>query len=470
LENELHLSREAMAAGRVSSEEARQLKRLCAPLEALMQRPEPQELQNLSSVLAEIRDWNRLLDTPTEQERHLSQRYRQLSADWRQRDEQAAHVLLKDAEALREQLAAQSRALRESSQLGLETLLDDLVHAIGPQPEIRQRLDLLKQGHWDNGISRHKHWLEKFHAADTVLKAVIDDQELAMEKRLRERCAGLRAQLHLLQEMPLATGLRQKAEDLEQAMDRVYQPKDTSELLHALRLSSGMAEQVAELEGFARRGNFDMDSCERELRDDNSRLLAQAARIGCTLEDISPAIDELVASSNQQSLEQIRELAKSLAKRLDNHRHILLQYCRIEQEELVYDISAHQDALRLAGFPVSVEETQDEPAEIDQFVDYLERLAQERRTLEQRTMEALDELEQRYQRLGTELAALDLEQLSPEQREEATDLLAEIQVASPAIGPLGRLRGLAATVEACTRFLRGPSANQQDWQTQRDVL
>jgi hypothetical protein len=481
LETELQRSRLAMAAGRVSLEGARQIKKLCAPLEALLNRPEPQELQSLSGLLTEIREWNRSLEAPSDQERSLEQRRRQLGTDWRRRDADAWQVLLQEAENLRKQLITQGRALRDSKLAELEELLDDLVYALdthqkGTQDiqDIRRRLATLKQGGWDS-VHRHKDWLEIFKEAEADFSAITNDQEPALEKRLQEHCTHLKTQLRRLNDMPLADEIRRNAESLEQKTQPLCQPHEAHNLLIALRQSHRIDRQVAELQQQAAKDREELAYSQQKLRLDNEHLLQEAARIGCAVEDLTPSIEALIEGVLNRTLDKARQEAKSLATKLDDHRETLIRHCQTEQDARLTEINLHVAALCAAGFPVEAPNLPIKPIVLEEFAGRLDALAQECLRLQQLLAKAMTELEQRRDRQRVDLSDLTHQRLPPGEQEEAEALLAQMETdaamaASPMHGPIERLRELADRVEIGAAFLERLSAEQQGWQQQLVTL
>jgi len=468
LESELARARQAMAAGRVSLDGARQINKLCVPLAALLNRPEPQELQSLTTVLAEIRHWNRSLDVSPEQERGLAQGYRQLlgTDGWR-RDPEASRALLREAEALREALAAQGRALRESQRGDLEALFDELVYALGPQPDIRQRLDALKSGGWDS-VHRHEDWLEKFKETDAFFKAITSNEEPALEKRLRERGTELRQQVRQLQDLRLAEGLRRQAQALEQDAEAFCQPQESQALLRALRQGNALARQLAQLDAQARQDLDDEARRQRALRADNQCLQEAAARLGGALEDLAPAIERLSAEVSAHTPDQVRAWAQSLAQQLADQRQVLLQHGQARQQALLAEIGGYRDALRLAGWADEEADSLAEPADLAEFAGHLAALARQRDSLERQIGQAIAELERRRERQQADLAALAQQKLPPGEREEVFALLG-----SPApveASPLQRLGELVEATQAGAAFLARLCAEQAAMQTLLDSL
>jgi hypothetical protein len=471
VEDELSKTRQAMAAGHISLDKIKHIRKLCASVATILNRPESQELQSLPGVLAEIRDWGRVLGTSAEEERSLEQRRRQLSLEWRQLDPDTARDLLLEAETLRGRLAALGRTLREGKLTELEELLVDVVHALGPQPNIRQRLDALAQGDWDS-VHRHKKWLENFKETDAFFKAISSDQEIALQKRLRERCAEILEQLRQLQDQPLLNTLRRQVEMLEQELEQLSLPQEEGQdLLRLLRLSNGLFRQVGALEAQAQQDRLDLHERQSELNKINTHLLEEAVRIGCTVKNLAPLIKALNATASDWVLDAAYALAQSIAGQLEANRQVLIQHCQTAKEALLADLAIYKDALLIAGFASPPNRPRPEPPESSLYAEYLASLAQERRMLEQQTLHALTKLHQHRERLEMELTILAPKCSRPDERQEAEALLIQVRsYAAVTDQSLAHLRALALTVEACADFLERLYADQQGWQVQLDAL
>ncbi len=475
LEAELPELRQTLETAGPSQDMIQRLKALCQPLQAKARQPTPPELQNLSMLLADIRGWVRELNTPADRMGTLEQRHRQLAVEWRRRDQAELRDVLQEAGELREQLTDQARALRERKRRGFEELLDDLVHACGPQPEIQQRLEALKQRTVDR-YQLHRDWLAKFEEADEFFKAIADNQALALEKHLRERREELATGLRKLQDLPLADELRQQAEQLEREVDELAPLQEAQDVLRALRQSNDFKHRLNELSRQADQDLADLSAAQQSLRSANAGLQQEAAGIGIDIEDLAQAIEALDEGASNRTLEQARALARQLEAQLTEGRQRFLERCRTVMAERLADIDNIRDVLQQAGFAdtapaVALPEVA-ALADPQQAVQRVTLLNQEYNRLEQRLEQALTEGEEQRGHRRAQLTGLGLEALDPGDREEAKALLARLQAGSWLAKPdrLERLRELAGLLAACESLLERLSAEQQDLQEQIDAL
>lgn len=465
LEAELARVRQGLAQGRVALDSAKRIKQLSIPLAELLRQPVPQELNNLSVVLAEIRRWDRVLDLPADAERALEQRHRQLGMDWRRRDATELQALLTEAEGLREQRVKQGLGAREAKWRELDELFDDLVHACGPKPDIRERLDALKPSACDSA-NRHADWLETFKEADVFFNAMASNEEMALENRLRERQSSLTAQIRTLREMPLADSLRIDVDDVERQLEQTGLPQGTQNLLKALRQSNRFQRQ---LEGFAeqsRQDLADVDADREQLAEACRHLRQQAARLDVALDDMPPSLGE-----PSQTVDQARAHMARQWQRFDAIQQAFLRRCEAEQASLLDAIQARQQALREAGLNAAAIAGQDAPAPAAPaaFADWLLALRDGQARLDADIDAAIHTLEQGRAAQQAQLVGLDLAALNPGERQEVQMLLAQWET-PPDPDPLRRLQTLAGMTEACAGFLTRLSLEQQDLERQVEAL
>lgn len=469
LEAELERVRLSLAQGRVALDSAQRLRQLSAPVAERLRQPVPQELNNLSVVLAEIRRWDRVLDWPADAERALEQRHRQLGLDWRRRDAAELQALLAEAEALREQRIKQGRAAREAKWRELDELFDDLTHACGPKPDIRERLDALKAGVCDSA-NRYADWLETYKEAEVFFNAMASNEEMALENRLRERQASLKARFGELWSLPLAEDLRRDAEDLEQQAAQAGLPQGTQSLLKALRQNNRFQRQ---LEDFIEQAGQDIAALyadKERLAEAHRQLRRQAARVGFALDDIAADIDALGVEGTGQTLDQARQQSALQAQRVDGIRQDFLRRCEAEHASLWAAIQARQQALREAGLNPNAVAAQEAPADAAAFADRLLALREAQARLDTDIGAALDGLQQTRSAQQAQLAGLDLAALNPGERQEAQMLLTQWQAAPQDADPLRRLQEWAGIAEACADFLTRLSLERQDLERQADAL
>jgi len=472
LDSELSAQRQALVAGRVSLEGIRQIKKLCAPLDALLKQPTPQELQSLSQVLTEIRLWNSALDASPEQERGLEQRRRQLGTDWRRRDPDAAKALLEEAEALRERLIQQGLELRELKRRELEELLDDLARACGPQPDIRQQVDALRQGGFDSA-NRHKEWMDRFNGAEGLFKDTAKNHELALEQRLRERRTDVGGRLQSLRGLPLGAELRRQAEELEAQAEALGFAQDSQDLLKSLRLGNELSRQIDELAGQSREECQALDTALRRLQDSHMRLAQQAARLGLSLEDLPPAPAVLGEGVVGVDVDQARDWLADQTARLARQQQEYLAHCQSLRAGRQAEIDRCRHVLEETGYAVPAAAPAPEPVsdELGAWVDWLMAQQQALQRTGQAVEQAVAGLGQRCRLLRESLLALGPDSLLPSEVEEREGLLQALADSEIAEAPaLERLRVLSAAALACERMLERLSAERDGWQAQLDAL
>ncbi|MFO1429790.1 MAG: hypothetical protein U1F76_06575 [Candidatus Competibacteraceae bacterium] len=475
LEAELPELRRTLETVGPSQDMIRRLKALCQPLQAKARQPTPPELQNLSTLLADIRGWVRELSAPADRMSALEQRHRQLLVEWRRRDPAELQEVLQEADELREQLTEQARTLRERKRQGFEELLSDLIYACGPQPEIQQRLEALKQRLVDR-YQLHRDWLAKFEETDEFFKAIADNQALALERRLRERREELETGLQQLQALPLADELRQRVEQLERDAEALSHLQEAQDVLRALRQSNTFKHRLDELSSQAGRDLAELSATQQRLREANGQLQQDATRIGIALDDLTPAIEALDEGTSHRTLEQARGLARELEARLLQNQQHFLERCRALSAERLAEIDKIQHILAQAGVVAADPAvTPPEPTAITETRQAAQRVAmlnQEYQHLEQRVEQALTDCEEQRNRRQAQLTALGLEALDPGDREEAKELLTQLQAGAwlmeaDRLQHLEQLAGLLAAGEALVERL---SAEQQHLQDQFEAL
>ena len=475
LEIELPDWRQRLQADGASQEMVRRLKELCQPLQAKARQPTPPELQNLPMLLADIRGWVRELDAAAGPVRALEQRHRQMAEDWRRRDLNEFKALSQEAMNLREELTQQAYAIRERKRQELEELLSDLVWACGPQPDIRQRLDALKQRTVDR-YQLHRDWLAKFDETNEYFKAIADTQARALERRLQERSDELWRSLRELKESPLADEVRQRVEQLESEVKQLSDLQRPEDVLRALRQSNDFKRRLNELSQKAEQDKADLTQIQHSLRERNAQLQQQAARTGIEIANLTQEIENLDAGSDNRTLEQARELALQLEDKLAQIQRLFLERCRALVAEWLAAVEKIRTALRqMEGDAVAdppalttIPGATDPPQAAQIVVDWKQSHTQWQQTVAQ----LLARYEEQRSQQQAALAKLSPEGLDPGDWQVAQQLVASLQPGSETetTDKLEHLQTLFGLLQKCKTFVQRLTAEQRTLQQRLSQL
>jgi hypothetical protein len=452
LENALRMQREALSQGQLSLADIEALKSRSKPLEALSKRPEPPELKLVSNALTEIHRWSRALGLAGAEESALEQRHQQMEDEWRRRDEAELKQLAHDAQALRASRIRQAFDERESKLGQLQKAYSDLRMACGAQPEIEESLAALQHERCDRA-NEHSAWLEKFHKAQEIFKAIASHHDLDLENRLDQRCADWKARLQALQAMPLAQSLRQAANLSQQALNKLNEGKNGQELLLSLREADERLMALENLERQAEADRAGFDQARKQLREDNAALQSHAAKAGLACENLQPAIQALGEDAHNPDLDEALAKTRALELQLDDLRQGFIHACQAALEQGLEESARLRDSLCSAGFAAQAPKPPAgrRPASAEQCAEQLAAQAAWRLSLEQALAEALGLLRQRCGQEQEKLSGLlsGGTALEMEYRERAQALLERLQEGAHAASDSQRLLEWARLLGAC---------------------
>jgi len=412
-----------------------------------------QELERLFPRLAELRSWSQELQALPQEVDQLDQRYHALKAGAKLADVDA---LTQDCEALRQQFILMAGGSRDHRIGELEERVKLLVAVCGPQPDLEERLRGLKRMRLEEPQAVPD-WTSRFQELDGHFRSIVETQQSALERGLAQAVTKLQQTLLALREQPLSDETRQAAVALEDELRELGRPAAADLLLRKLRQCKELEGRIEQLR---RRATEDLQELYRQqqtLRELNGELQTQAQRTGLTIPDLSQRIDELDEGAKEPSLEGARQLADSLSNDLKGLQRQLEQRGRSLLAEQIAEIRATTEALQKIGQPLAVVllpelGTGAKPTEVAQAVTAgLNQARQTREAAEQ----AFRQQEEYLQSARSILRLDHREDLRPDEREAASQLLTQIEqdLAENDSNKVGRLERRWRLIEDCKPLL-----------------
>ncbi|MEE8525312.1 MAG: hypothetical protein V3T72_15355, partial [Thermoanaerobaculia bacterium] len=366
---------------------------------------------------------------------------------------------------LRTELLSRARAARRHKLELLEQGMLDLFQACGPQPDVEKDLEELAQSH--QKVQRHhqqEKWLRRFKRAEDRFKGIAQNKQLELEARLRTRVATLRQKLEALRVRPLSDEVRQGADQLEHDVGELDRARGVEQILGGLRRAAEIEQDLKDLDRRARQDVRDLAAAQETLGERNAELQAEAARVDLALPDLEGEVEALAAGS--EKLEAARQSAGRLDAVLEEQQRRLVERSRELLAAADREVREAAGALRLAGRPVpELDETnlpddatpRHATAAVAERQELVSRLRDE-------AADAIDPLDERRKQLTAELEPMRLADLAPGDREDAEQLLAELDHGSWSLAEdaLERLRLLARLVEKCELLFHRLKQDQLD--------
>ncbi len=420
-------------------------------------RDPPPELQTVTDLLTDLRGWSgqlgELESEVLELDRH-QQRF--VAVDWTDEDSGALQEVVDRARSLRTRLLDQALEARRRELERLQRGIHDLFQACGPQPELKDVLKKLEKRH--QRVSRHHQhgeWLKGYDRAyNREFKGIASSNQTQLETRLSSLREDLLTGLGELRSRPLSDAVRQDANELEHDVRELSRLEGVEKILGGLRHTPDLERRLEELDRGARQDIQDLKATQAALEARSSRLQAEAARIELDLPGLG---DEIEALGTVAELEQARQAAGRLEGELDTQSRQLVERCRELLVEWGDKAVAVAGALRQTGNPVEdpPEVVLGDDVEPRHATEAAEESVQLYYRLSDQAGAAIADLDRRRLELRAELEPLRLEDLAPGDREDADQLLVELEEGSwsDAEDNLERLRLLAQLVEKCELLL-----------------
>lgn len=472
------------------------IRELVPPLEDKIRdiKDPPRELQTVAGVLDDLWGWSSQLGAAQERVSQLEERRNFVAADWHAQPAEEIQILVKEAEALRQELLARGRDLRQARLQDLETEVSDLFQACGRQPGIEERLASLKAKPADRP-PLFRDWMAAAASAAELFRAIAGTQQGALEARLAGLAVGLGQRLAELRGQPLSDAVRQEADILEHRVRQLAETTGVEAILRALRQSGGIERELTAL---ALRAGDELAGLAQErerLRERNRRLQAAAAmanaesaavaavaadstaeeeeeeenenEIGVT--DFGPRIEALTHAGHAGSLEEERRLAAALHAELASQDDSLARHCRERLAQALAVAAAAAAALERAGAgpagrEVAAAREMPPAGGAPGAVTALQAGRRLAADLGARVRQSLDEVQARRGRLAAELEVLRPETLNPAEREAAARLAGELAdtAGAPGEGPVAALERVAAVVARAAAFLARRQAEERE--------
>ena len=456
LESALLTQREVVAMGGLTREGIEYIKSLYKPLDELSRMPPPPQISEVTSTLGEIRSWGRALSITSEKYRDLYLRLQQLQTSWMRRDPNEPDQLLQDARILLNEHIQQGHQEREANLSRLQNSLSELTLACGPQQEIETRLQSLKHTRLEYSHD-FVDWMERYTNAIEEFKAIASTHELALEKRLEERCAKWRLGLQNLQAMPLSQSLKPQAGRLQQRFDKLNDSKGGQELLVSLREANDCLAELEQLNRQAEADRAGFDLARRGLREGNAALQASAATAEIDCDDLQVDIDALGENASNPDLDEVLAEAQSLQRRLESIRQRFISDCQAAWHQIHAEAKSLRDELLQAGFAeLAASPAVDAmPTDAAECASRLVDLRTLRKGLGEAVEQAVAKLQENCAKAQTRLSGLLAgETLEDAYRERAQALLGQLQQGITAKTGPDSLRELSWKFNSCGQFWR----------------
>lgn len=447
---------------------------LIQPLRVVVDRIQdpPRELNEVGTILTELRGWSALLTGDEEISRGIEdlelRRFR--IADWEQHE---VDELVEDSRRLRTSVLERVEQLRITKQREIEQGLRDLRQACGDQPELETRL-LELSSRQSNRPQLFRDWLAHFEKFRHSFKNVAQYNIGTLEARLIEMRQRLAERVQELEHRPLSDEIRKDAVLAAEDLDDVRESADVEEILAQLRKVNEIGQQVEALEQRAQRDLEIVEQQEKSLIATYDALTAELARVKRVAVDLAP-IDAQVSvlrdHHEARNLEEHRRQAAALASALDAAQARFVERCRAKLSEHLVGIQRAFEVLHRAGArppiaeppDISAEATPHESAnavlEARRIQNVLLRLARATR----------DQLDARRERAMHDLQGIEPDDLGPADRQRAGELTRELEesAASRDRNVISAVESMAEVLEDCDRFF---DMLQQEQRSARERL
>ncbi|MBV9494085.1 MAG: hypothetical protein JOZ54_07545 [Acidobacteria bacterium] len=429
-----------------------EIKASLQPLQTFEKRVQdpPPEIGNVGLILTELRGWSELLHEAEAEIERLEER-RMVAMEG---DDPAtlAQRLLDEAKALRERLLALAERQRSEKLREIEDAMADLRQVCGDQPELDTRFAELRARPVTRPHFFHE-WLGYFDRFQQRFHALAEAYVTILEARLRDIVDRVEKKLAALEARPLSEGVGTEAVLLRRQLHAFPSEPAAEEMLRLLRQGNRMEREVDALAVRAENELRELDELRETLSAQNAALQAEVQRTrGVSLKtgDLARPISRLARSVAEESLEERRRRALSLATELKTLETQFVQECRAHLDRQLVDLQRLDSLLRRASaaFPAAVMPSIADGASPHDAAEAMLDAGKLDRVLRQKARSVRRELEQRRQRAAEELAKLSSDDLTPVDRETAAQLTTDIAANLP-----GRPNAVMEHVEALTAIV-----------------
>lgn len=420
--------------------------------EADLVRQPPPALQSVSNILTELRGWARQLGE-TQEVAALEEKKGFYAVDWTRRERVELEALEREARDLLETYRERAFELRRKQLQQLEQEMEGFFEVCGHDPELRRRLERLREEH--QGVNRPQlqpKWILEHDKERDFFKATAESYLTELGRRLDSFREKLNKGLEALGRKSLSAAVMKKLGELEVESKRLGEMREVEEILGGLRRSR-LFEQ--ELEGLGRQAEQESRELEEEKADltrRHERLRSAARELAVVAEDLSGPIDALGEGS--LSLEEARQSAADLADRLTAEEHRFASQCRAFAADYEAAISETREILERAGAKVVLSQELPAMSEADPpdvaaghlnaRIELYDRLEQD---VERQVERALELCRSHLEKLE----AIPRETLSSGDRDDldqVAESLRDAAAASPS-GARQRLEHLLELIEQC---------------------
>jgi hypothetical protein len=425
----------------------------------------PPELANVAEILFDLRRWSEALGGEAAVEIQRLQELQFQGIDW---DTPAVRHLEEEAKTLRVRLIERAGELRGRKLRQQEEELSDLRQAYADIPDLQARFAGLG-GRVLNDSNDFREWQDDFTRFHDSFMAIAQSHMGMLQTRLQNGLQQIAGKLDALSQRPLSSEVSDGIVLLRQDLHALPRAFEIEEVLRQLRFVNRSLLEVARLEQRAVGDLIEIERDEAHLAARTERQqgeLRQLQDLDVHIAGPPPQFAGVLNGPAEESLETRRQQLKGFASVLDGFETSLVESCRNRFEQRLRDLEQATGILRRAGAAATSEENAAiaggaSPAEAIRALSGANARYQD---LLRQAADVQHDLDARLARAKEEIAAVPPADLTPGDRQDAEQLLAELDSLPPA-GPaelLDHVDRSAGLAEKCALFLERLLQVQRD--------